>query len=208
MIHLLQCYDNAIVSHAKHSAFSAQSYAMRHGYTYSSHPCRPETPPYWNKVFTLLDLILTRPASQAEWFFYLDSDTMIQQPDVPLTKFTHQMGGFNIGICDDTVNGGRVNTGALLIRNLSDMAHVLQQWIATGIQRRLMYTALWDQTAFVHLYDESPLVRSMTKVFPHDAFNSNGVGPIPPSNFIAHFMARSVEEKNALMAESWRLQHG
>lgn len=186
-IEVLQTYTPNIVPYAIHSMRSVGAYAMRNGYDYNAR-CMTECPPYWGKVYAMLE-------SRAEWIFYVDCDVLVQHHNVKVESFMESMKPQHlIGVCDDLCNGGTINCGVLLIRNTPAFKHLCRQWIQYGIDAQFTRSALYDQDALRAMMSVKAVSDSVC-VFPNATFNSNGVGPIPSSYFIAHYMARSLSDR-------------
>lgn len=203
-ITIVTTFTPSILPYLQYNIASVSSYCVQHEYEYRlypSHMDKLEKPRahHWSKIDAALSYIDSM--KNDDWLFILDADTLIQQPHIKLEEFTKTAGKSIILVCDDSPNGGFVNTGAIFIKKTPETKNLLTLWweLAARLDKRTdLYheqdVLVWMIKNFEHCMREDAV-----KIYAHDAFNSGHLELIKDTDFIAHLMALPLEERTSIM---------
>ena len=202
---LLQVVTKDIESYAIYSTQINKSYAHKHGYDFKIvDNVRPNRHAAWAKVDWAMRELFVRGYGRV---FVLDADAFINNHDITLDSFDFRK---PINICRNDQNGGELlNTGSIVYQNFPNTVDLLLKWYHACEGTRYTHDYFWEQSIFNSLHNSGQIVpldpafAEMTAVYDSRAFNSWWLDPTPnyynPSQFVMHVMARSTEEKTAIM---------
>lgn len=196
--------DYAIVTIAQGSGYqdcvrlgteSKRNYCEKHGYDfiYGTENMDPSRHIYWSKILLMLDVMEN---SSYKWVVWLDADTLIMNPDIPLEDLIDENINFCIGY---DWNG--VNSGVFFVRNCEWSKRLLTNVYA----RTDCLSLIWpEQLAIASEINDNPEFRSLSKIVPQRLFNSyppdtsgSLMSTYQTGDFLVHFA--SVKDPNWLI---------
>jgi hypothetical protein len=206
---IVMMYDDGIIDYSAVAENVNRKYAAAHGYDLMAVRDRlSERDPQWDKVRTMSIVMNDIPeSSDHKWFFWIDSDAVFAQHDVPLQSILDEGGEFVIS--DDLPNRGvtkapdgeiYINTGTFGLKNTTWAKEFVKKWWETpmGMENKLYH----EQHVLNKLYesDEGGLKQKMV-VHPHDRLNS-AFGNLPSASagrdklkntFVLHMMRKPAD---------------
>lgn len=203
-----------------------KSYCDKHSYTLldSNHLLDTSRAASWSKLLAL-EYYFTKDSY--DYLMYLDMDTLIMQPEIPLEKFIDaSKRRFDVLLTSDS-NG--INAGVFIMRNSPWTLWFLReawnqdQLVPAKSPTGVPYPFRWEQRAFHYMtnsevWQESKLptyptfmeIRSHFYILPQCSFNSYLLHPFDwhanrdssqyaPGDFLIHFAGKRGDSKEKLM---------
>ena len=197
-IGFVQVTSPEIESYAKHSTAINRRYCQRHGYTFIERPAihRETHAPTWSKIFQALSVLEQGDYSHV---FVLDADAVVLNPKVKLEDKISKM-TTPIAFSENGPNGGdRINAGAFICT--PDTIPYLEECIRISEEEHpRLKRDYWHEQSVMNLMHESGWKMD---VWPMNEINSYWLHDYKndQTQFIYHFMARSLTEKAAIAKE-------
>ena len=202
-IAIVSLYDENYKHIGQYSDWNKFSYARKHKYDlYLYHNTLDDTRPTpWSKIIALQNHL-----QDYEWIMWSDADSLIMNPDIPLENFIDT--NYDIIIAQTAADG--INTGSFLVKNSAWSYQFLKQVYR---QEQFRNNSLWENKAFIYLYEKDTSIRDHVKIVPMRTFNS--LSPAleahfpdvykqdvyKESDFIIHFAGIPGDQRVALMKE-------
>lgn len=205
MLTVLTVYTDDILPYLKYNTANVSAWAARHGYNYRLEkiPESFDRSPHWAKISMAAELL-----KDGEPLFVMDADMLIQRPEIGLGPFLRKMrsGKKLIGLCDDKPNGGHINTGSMLLEGDPVTRELLKEWWTLGEDLDLSWEKYHEQDTLVYMMKQRR-VNDLVHIFGAREFNSV-CDDWKPDEFIAHYMAKSTQEKTQLMKDRFAQLEG
>lgn len=174
-IGVLTAYNADVSEMGQLAEQNHRRYCLRHGYSFVCETSGFDTSrkPPWSKI-----LFLLKHMSRFDWVLWLDADTLIMNPAIPLQSFLADDADM---IISEDWNG--INAGVFFLRNTP--------WSIDFLER------IWNQTDFLdhgwqeqaamrHLLSISALDRRHVCLVPHTRFNTY-LPEYRQGDFLLHF---------------------
>jgi hypothetical protein len=203
-IAILQTVTPEIASYTKYTVGVNAQYCVENGIEYHlvQNDLGTTRHPSWNRI-----KVVGRFVSQYDFVMMLDADAIIQNFSISLEEIinTHAE-DYDILVCDDKPNGGLINCGVMIFRNTPSIHDILTKWWIEGAIMEMEHKFPYEQgvlRALMENPDSSPVWRNKIKILPINTFNSHWLD-IPEDNFIAHIMARPMDQRIAELSERFQ----
>ena len=191
-IAVLNFADSGIYDYAKYTIPIMSKWCMLNGYQYILHSDTdsPWDKP-WNKIF-----MLQKYLSYFDVCVVLDADIYIANKNLKIENLLEKYSKPLLA-CDDTPNGGTINTGSIVVRNCDWSINFLNLVEKMGTELRKENRFYWEQDCIAHLYAEKSDVRENIEVMPINSLNSHWLDcdNLERDFDIYHVMARPLHEK-------------
>ena len=197
---IVMLYTDNIKSYSQIAEKINKIYARKYGYDFKVERQRlaNDRAPQWDKVMAVAKYL-----PNYDYVFWIDSDAIFTNHSIPLEKFIRLGKGYNLLICDDTSNGGYINTGTMFFKNSSWSREFLRQWWNIGNTSVYNYRFAHEQTILKTLLQSNQFgAYENTKIFDIHDFNSSypWYAHFTKDTFILHHMASSAEERQKTFA--------
>lgn len=182
-------------------------YCRKHGYNFiivDQAPSDFQRPLPWLKISLIVRLLQEGHGS----VFFLDADTLVTNPEIPLEPFFHRLekSGRHVLIAEDSLT---LNSGSFFIRRTWQSLTLLD--LVFGYDADVGH-AWWENYALIELVKENPAIRALLlletdcRQFNSTSLADDAAAPATynwqPGDFICHFAGvRDGQKIHAQMAE-------
>lgn len=203
-----QVSDDTIRPYARYTSLINNEYASKHGYDFL-HAGPLEIGKYypsWQKVFWGLNLL---DMCVYDYVVFIDSDAVFWNHDIKIEEKIQKMKS-SMAFSENGANGGElINTGVFIARH--DASKILSDCISlsTGKLDNYKLVSFHEQSVFNYMHEHE---MHKFDVFDMNEINSYG-GSLSSdrdfedrnSQYIHHFMAKTIEEKTRIAKKLWTI---
>ena len=195
-IAIVSLYTKEISDYAVHSENSIKEYCEKQNYTFYIYreKLEKESSPNWSKAQALLNHI-----NDHEYIIWMDSDTLIFNPNKKLEDIINKASKKFILATEDIGRNSMLNSGVLFFKSHNYTKNLIKRWRDFSGDKSSLYSSGGDQEILCSILKKSDEGGFNRKIFKMNEFNTD---PRLANNdtFILHFMAYPLQLKKIFMS--------
>jgi len=194
-IAIVSLYTKEIADYATHSENSIKEYCEKQGYTFYIYREKLEkkSNPNWSKAQALLNHI-----DDHEYIIWMDSDTLIFNPNKKLEEIISKSPKKFILATKDIGGNSMLNSGVLFFKSHNYTKNLIKRWRDFNGDKSSLYSSGGDQEVLCEILKKSDEAGFNRKIFEMNEFNTDP-RLVNNDTFILHFMAYPQELKKIFM---------
>jgi len=195
-IAIISLYTPEIADYAKYSEQSIKDYCEKQGYTFYIYreKLEKESNPNWSKAQALLNHI-----DDHEYIIWMDSDTLIFNPEKTLESIIQKASRKFILATKDIGDNSMLNSGVLFFKSHQYTKNLIKTWRDFKGDKSSLYASGGDQEILCEILKKSDTPGFNRKIFEMNEFNTDP-RLVNKDTFILHFMAYPYELKKIFMS--------
>jgi len=195
-IAIVSLYTKEIADYATHSENSIKEYCEKQGYTFYIYREKLEkkSNPNWSKAQALLNHI-----DDHEYIIWMDSDTLIFNPNKKLEEIISKSPKKFILATKDIGGNSMLNSGVLFFKSHTYTKNLIKRWRDFNGDKSSLYSSGGDQEVLCEILKKSDEAGFNRKIFEMNEFNTDP-RLVNSETFILHFMAYPHQLKKILMS--------
>ena len=195
-IAIVSLYTKEISDYAVHSENSIKQYCEKQNYTFYIYreKLEKESSPNWSKAQALLNHI-----NDHEYIIWMDSDTLIFNPNKKLEDIINKASKKFILATEDIGGNSMLNSGVLFFKSHNYTKNLIKRWRDFSGDKSSLYSSGGDQEILCSILKKSDPFGCNRKAFKMNEFNTDPRF-VDKDTFILHFMAYPHKLKKIFMS--------
>lgn len=195
-IAIISLYTKEISDYAIYSEQSIKKYCLKQNYTFHIYRenLNHQAFPSWSKAQALLNHI-----DNHEYIIWMDSDTLIFDPEKTLETIIQKSPKKFILATKDVGDNSMLNSGVLFFKSHQYTKNLIKRWRDFQGDKSSLYASGGDQEIFCQILKKSDAAGFNRKIFEMNEFNTDP-RLVNEDTFILHFMAYPYELKKIFMS--------
>jgi GR25 family glycosyltransferase involved in LPS biosynthesis len=195
-IAIVSLYTKEISDYAVHSENSIKEYCQKQGYTFYIYREKLEenSSPNWSKAQALVNHI-----DDHEYIIWMDSDTLIFNPEKKLESIIEKASRKFILATKDIGDNCMLNSGVLFFKSHQYTKNLITKWRDFDGDKSSLYASGGDQEILCEILKKSDGFGFNRKIFEMNEFNTDP-RLVNNDTFILHFMAYPYALKKIFMS--------